>query len=148
MTQHPKGFCFFIFTFWEGKLGRWCKNQSWTARLFEFCFFKYKVIKFVVPVWLKEMLQAFWLASTPLGVSAFSNMIVQSKRFFFVSSGAINLHAWLCGCVCPARPAAEEGWCPSSGCYPRWSRSSAGYISSPSPIPQSESWRSLSPKTE
>lgn len=47
--------------------------------------------------------------------------------------------------VCPARPAAAEGWCPPSGCYPQSSRMSVVCTSSPSRSPQSGSQRRLSP---
>lgn len=47
-----------------------------------------------------------------------------------------------CVGVCSAKPPAEEGGCPSSGCCPRWSRRSAGCTSSLSPSLRSESRRS------
>lgn len=125
-------FCLFclIFTFGEGKSGGIVVKIK-----VEFCPL-YKVITFVMTKRCSKCCDFY--------PHRFTKQI--SNLACFVSPAAISPREWVCACDCPARPAAGEDWCPSSGCYPRYSRRFAVYTSSLSPSPRSESQRSFSPE--
>lgn len=96
-----------------------------------------------LPFWrFGDLLSNLLLAFAPMKPDLFP---VRLERALPVLASRGPRAATCAACVCPARPAAVEGWRPPSGCCPQWPRTSVVCISSPSRSPRSESQRRLSP---